>query len=330
VKRRDLKEAKAGYVNFKNNDDVKARMEAEATTPANDDAVAQLQRRLGEKEAEIEVVRKELESMRIAAAAAATPPAEDAVVDVTPSSDVRKQLADVTAKWRREERRARAREEELLKTIDQESKRADGLQNDLEASKQQLKDAQEKIRDASRKRAASDNKATNVQIELDKAKLANDELVARVAQLTSELAATTTAAAAASQELEGALARARDDADDQRVALETARAQAAAREEALERQVAAQRSAAAAMEDKLAASKSASRQTGQIVKDLKAELLKAQRSPASSPGAGAPDRLTRDLADRLESLLKDNATLREKIKYLEEIVQSLTAELKGR
>ena len=88
--------------------------------------------------------------------------------------------------------------------------------------------------------------------------------------------------------------------------------------------------AVSAAEERLLASKSASKQTTQIVKDLKAELLKAQRSPASSPGAGAPDRLTRDLADRLESLLKDNATLREKIKYLEEIVQSLTAELKGR
>ena len=106
--------------------------------------------------------------------------------------------------------------------------------------------------------------------------------------------------------------------------LEAAAAKAAALEERVKFADETARELAAAQELAEAAKLSA-RQSTQLVRDLKAELAK-QRRPLESELHTA-ERVARELADRLEVLLKENAVLREKVTYLQDVVQSLTAEL---
>ena len=204
------------------------------------------------------------------------------------------------------------------------------MSKDLELAKREIKEAQERVREATRKRAAADAKATSLKTEADQAMQTRSELEMSVASCKAQLVEALHAKQALEEECESLNAQLLKAQQEGQEKLETVQAEAKLQISTLTIEIDQLKRAVQVSEDRVAASKSASKQTTQIVRDLKTELLKSQKTPPASPASPGADRLTRELADRLEVLLKDNAVLREKVKYLEDIVQVLTMEVKGK
>lgn len=208
------------------------------------------------------------------------------------------------------------REEELVKTVEAETKRAEALNEEIKLGQKALEEAKEKLREATRLKTkaqaaqqalkqdfdAAQENATKMERDLDEAIRQVSALRAGEAELVDRLQREEAAAALLREEnarlasqLEGALGD---------VSRLKARAEEADRLEAELKSNA----------DVLEAAKHAARQNTQLVRDLKAELAK-QRKPVEAE-VQASERVTRELAERLETLLKENAVLRERVTFL--------------
>jgi DNA repair exonuclease SbcCD ATPase subunit len=317
-------------------------------------SVEDLRRQLKTKEAELRQVKADLHRamsspLSETSSISADGSILDSAVEASPRDDLdslRKQLNEANARWRWEERRAKAREEELAEA---ERARTESTKKELEELKAELAQTKEKSREATRKRAQLQADFAAAKVELDELRNANNGLDDKAKALRADL-----------DRMEGRA----DDAEAKAASLKTANEDLTKRLDALmsehdtltaaasERDAAVARATAAeaqlaSSEEKVNALKQTMRHNAQLVKDLKAELAKAMPGPgggvtAPPPPVSSPpappaavdadrtaesERLIQELAIRLEALLKENGTLSERVKFLESIVQSLTAEL---
>jgi len=310
-----------------------------------------LRAQLAEKDAELKAIREELKktASHVVGSSHALP-SQLQLGGLDGGDDkesLRKQLNEATARWRWEERRAKAREEELEQTAKSERARADAIAKDLEELRVELTQTKDKVREATRKRAQMQAEQTAMKTELDALKAKSQETETalnfseeRVKETTWALHDVQNQLKSAEATIEGLRAENKILAEERDV-LRTA---ANERDDALEK-VAKMEVQLAASEERALSLKQTMRHNAQLVKDLKAELARSMVPPAVPPPPQAPTTppvarqtapatpngedqvLLKELASRLENLLKENGTLHERIKFLEDIVQGLTADL---
>lgn len=246
------------------------------------------------------------------------------------AASLRNQVHEANSRWRREEKRAKAREEELEHQLQAERARNQELAQELAELKKTSEDTKDKLRESNKKRLQVQTQSQQQLIELEELRPFRLQCDALQAQITTGGRALEEQAKLV-RELQSAGEL--KDGESVRLTQELATLTGQVHELKLAvQQAVGLKTKLQAGEDKLEAMKIAMKHNAQLVRDLKSELAKtvnkaavtAPITPTTAPQpAPREDKLIKDLANRLESLLTDNASLVERVRYLESTIHDL-------
>ncbi|KAH9261851.1 hypothetical protein BASA81_000507 [Batrachochytrium salamandrivorans] len=246
------------------------------------------------------------------------------------AASLRNQVNEANSRWRREEKRAKAREEELEHQLQAERARNQELAQELAQLKKTSDDTKDKLRESNKKRLQVQTQSQQQLTELEELRPFKLKCDALQAQIT-----------ASGQELENQVklvlkfqsAGELKDSEMVQLKQELTTLMLQVHELKLDvQQAAGLKTELQAGEDKLEAMKIAMKHNAQLVRDLKSELAKTvnktavtavEAVPPTIQSAPREDKLIKDLANRLESLLTDNASLVERVRYLESTIHDL-------